>query len=63
MTILCIMFTQIGTCKVLLYRDSLASFTERDTRVNIAEKIKEITERWGILQYVSGNSCCAYLGC
>ena len=25
-----------------------ASFLERHTRVNIAEKLKEITERWGI---------------
>ena len=29
-----------------------ALFPERHTGVNIAEKLKEITERWGILQYV-----------
>jgi len=29
-----------------------AWFPERHTGVNIAEKLKEITERWGILQYV-----------
>ena len=28
------------------------SFPERHTGVNIAEKLKEITERWGILRYV-----------
>ena len=39
---LCIMLTTTGICKILCLK------LERHTRVNIAEKLKEITERWGI---------------